>query len=313
MSTSEESSFSFSVLGSGSKGNSVVVRAGSTTVLVDAGLSCKQLCLRLAKLEIDPDSIDAVLLTHEHSDHCGALDVFCKTRDVPLYVNERTRHSLERRFSRPKTWRLFETGSAFPLADLQIEPFTITHDAADPVGFVLRHGRTSIGVATDVGVVTNLCREQLRDCDALVLEANYDPALLEADLIRPWSIKQRIMGRHGHLSNEDAARLICDVAGDRLRTVVLGHLSSDCNTPELARDSVLRLWEKEGLSAGPLGRSIEVVVSLQCEPTPLVTARAPAFSAPAEEAPLEAAESAEEEPSPRVREVDVHEQIELFG
>lgn len=254
------SHFQFAVLGSGSKGNSLVFRAGDQTVLIDAGMSCKQLCLRLDLLGVDADNIDAVLLTHEHTDHTGALDVFCKERQVPIYSNARTRHALEQRFQREKVWRLFETGAKFSLGDILIESFSVVHDAAEPVGFRISYQDKVLGVATDVGFVTNLCREVLKGCHALFLEANYDPTLLEQDLKRPWAIKQRIMGRHGHLSNADAALLITDIAKDTLGSVVLGHLSSDCNEAELARSAVIDKCKEVGLE---VAEKLEVVVSSQ--------------------------------------------------
>ncbi|SKB01614.1 Phosphoribosyl 1,2-cyclic phosphodiesterase [Prosthecobacter debontii] len=224
------------VLGSGSSGNCAVVSTGRTTVLVDAGLSAKQICLRLAAAGYTLDQIDGILLTHEHQDHTNGLEVLSSKRPLPLYATALTREVLEShlKFRTPPAWRLMTTGSAFDFQDLRIECFPVPHDAVDPVGFVLADEESRLGLLSDVGFVTNLIKDRLKTSDSLFVEANYDTQLLDADVKRPWATKQRISSRHGHLSNEQAAELIESIAHPGLHHVVLGHLSDDCNQPDRA-------------------------------------------------------------------------------
>ncbi|MEM6910570.1 MAG: MBL fold metallo-hydrolase [Verrucomicrobiota bacterium] len=236
------------VLGSGSQGNALLIRAGATVVLVDAGLSAKQLCLRMAGLGVAPDSLAGILLTHEHGDHTRGLRVLCGKRDLPVFCNRETREALVEARSdwQALDWRLFESGNAFVLGGLEVRSFLIPHDAAEPLGFCLRKGEARFGVLSDVGHVTHLAREGLRGAQGLFLEANYDEQLLEEDLKRPWSTKQRIASRHGHLSNEQATELVAELAETGLETVVFGHLSRDCNQAErLLRRARERCGEKE--------------------------------------------------------------------
>ena len=225
----------FAILGSGSSGNSGVVCLGNTRVLVDAGLSAKQLCLRLELLGIDPDSISAIILTHEHGDHSRGIDVFCRKRKLPIYGTAHTCRVVSEGIRSKVSYHHFEAGSSFELGGgLQVESFSVPHDAVDPVGFVFRGKESSLGILSDVGHVTNAVVDRLRGVDSLFTESNYDEEMLQNDARRPWALKQRISNRHGHLSNEQTADLISKVAGPNLCQVVLGHLSSDCNTPELA-------------------------------------------------------------------------------
>ena len=238
----------FSVLGSGSSGNSAVICRGDTRVLIDAGLSAKQLCLRLEAIGIDPDSLDAVILTHEHGDHCTGLDVFCRKRPLPIYGTRDTCIVVAEGMRSQVPWKKFEAGQGFEIGSLSIESFSVPHDAVDPVGFVIRDrdSDSTVGILSDVGQATGLIRERLRAVDTLFIEANYDETMLVNDTRRPWATKQRISSRHGHLSNDQAAELIVSVATERLHRVVLGHLSSDCNAPEVAIRVISRELEKAG-------------------------------------------------------------------
>ena len=222
------------ILGSGSSGNCTVVSTDHSTVLIDAGLSAKQIALRLENAGIKPESLDGILLTHEHGDHTAGLEIFTRKWDVPIYATPLTQESIEHHFRNPPRWKLMQSGSPFEIKDLRIECFSVPHDAVDPVGFVLQDGESKLGFLSDVGFVTNLIRERLQGAHTLFLEANYDTHLLEADTKRPWSTKQRISSRHGHLSNEQAAELVAAVAHEALHQVVLGHLSEDCNHPDTA-------------------------------------------------------------------------------
>lgn len=222
------------VLASGSSGNCIYVGAGSTRLLIDAGLSGRETAHRLAQIGVKPSAITAVCLTHEHSDHIAGLAVLHARHGLPLYANAGTIEALQRdEKMRGLAWNVFTTGSPFQVGELLLEPFSVSHDAYEPVGFIVASGAVRIGVATDVGVITHLVRERLRHCRALVIESNHDERLL-ADARRPWLLKQRIAGRQGHLSNEHAAELIGEISGPGLSQVFLSHLSADCNRPELA-------------------------------------------------------------------------------
>ena len=236
----------FAVLGSGSSGNSAVLCSENTRILVDAGLSAKQLCLRLEKVGIDPDTIDAVVLTHEHSDHVGGLDVFCRKRKLDIYGCSHTCALVRESMKSEVVWRQFAAGDGFKVGDIEVESFSIPHDAVDPVGFVFRGRRSSLGFVSDIGQVTSMVRHRLSGVNTLFVEANYDEVMLREDLRRPWAIKQRIASRHGHLSNEQAAELVVSTASPDMCRVVLGHLSSDCNTAEVAGSFVRKELEAAG-------------------------------------------------------------------
>jgi len=207
--------------------------------LIDAGLSARQMVARLAQCGVNPLEIDAILVTHEHSDHTGGLHVWCRQFATPIYANSLTIEVLKRDTPEGrKDWRAFVTGSDFRIKDIAVQTFTVPHDAVDPMGFVLHHRRHALGFLTDLGVATKLVQERVRAVQTLVIETNHDEKLLQNDVKRPWAVKQRIMSRHGHLSNGSAGAVIADLLGANLRRAVLGHLSRDCNRPELAMAAV---------------------------------------------------------------------------
>ena len=222
------------VLASGSSGNCTLVSSADTAILIDAGLSGRETERRLALAGASLAGIQAILLSHEHGDHTAGIGVLHRRHGIPVYANSGTIDALSRDpQQRQLAWQIFETGSPFVVGSLRIEPFAVPHDAYEPVGFVVSHGDVRVGVVTDMGMVTHLIRERLRPCRAVVVESNHDERLLqEAD--RPWSLKQRIRGRQGHLSNAGAAELVAEIAGPSLRQVYLAHLSEDCNREELA-------------------------------------------------------------------------------
>lgn len=257
------------VLGSGSGGNATLVQCGSTLVLVDAGLSAKQLVLRMQMLGIQPEQLDAILLTHEHSDHARGIDVLLRKRSIAVYSNALTREALSYKMKSDIPWRVFRSGQEFDLGDLNIQAFKIPHDAAEPVGFVLNGLGTRLGMVSDVGHVTHLMREQLKGSHAIYVEANYDENLLELDTKRPWATKQRIASRHGHLSNSQTATLLSEVACEKLSVVMLSHLSSDCNCPELASRTI-----SETLS-GCGHHQVRVQCADQHQPTAWIECRPP--------------------------------------
>lgn len=227
---------------SGSSGNCIYVASEQTAILVDAGLSCRETLNRLESVGGRPENIKAICITHEHDDHVSSLGPMFRRIRADLYANSGTIEGATRNDKlKNLPWKVFRTGEAFSVGDLKIEPFSVPHDAYDPVGFVISSGDSRVGVVTDMGMPTELIRVKLRNCQVVVLESNHDEPLLK-DSARPWSLKQRIAGWQGHLSNEQACQLLADIAGPQLRTVFLAHLSSECNTPELAvRTAVAKL------------------------------------------------------------------------
>jgi len=234
------------VLASGSSGNCVYAGTASTHVLIDAGMSGRETLNRLGQLGVKLSDIAAICLTHEHSDHIAGLSVLHSRHGIALYANAGTRDAVRVNESmRSLVWHIFTTGSAFQIGDLTLEPFSVSHDACEPVGFVVASGPIRVGVVTDIGVSTRLVQERLKHCQALIIESNHDERLL-ADARRPWPLKQRIAGRLGHLSNQHAAELIAGIAGAGLKQVFLSHLSEDCNRPELALKTAQAALNRHG-------------------------------------------------------------------
>ena len=228
------------MLGSGSAGNSALVATDHCKILIDGGLSARQLVLRLEQCGVMPEQLDGILLTHEHGDHVCGLEVLCRKFDVPIYCNSLTAEAVrsDSSFEQHRNWRIFETGAEFSICDITVQTFPVPHDAVDPLGFAFYAGSGSLGFITDLGYVTKMIVERLRQVQTLVIETNHDEKLLQNDTHRPWPVKQRIQSRHGHLSNTAAAGVIEELLPGKIERVVLGHLSRDCNTPELAlRDS----------------------------------------------------------------------------
>src|SRR5437763_30070 len=228
------------MLGSGSGGNSALVATDHCKSLVDGGLSARQLVLRLALCGVLPEQLDGVLLTHEHGDHVCGLEVLCRKFDVPIYCNALTAEAVrcDSSFERHRNWRIFATGAEFSICDVTVQTFPVPHDAVDPLGFAFYAGSGGLGFITDLGYATKMIIERLRQVQTLLIETNHDEKLLQNDTQRPWPVKQRIQSRHGHLSNTAAANVIEDLLPGKIERVVLGHLSRDCNTPELAIQTV---------------------------------------------------------------------------
>jgi len=226
----------FCVLASGSKGNATFIEAESTRILIDAGLSGREIERRLTALGVEMTSLTALLVTHEHTDHTRALGVLAKRHRLGVHANTATLRALGPQLLDPSIVHPFTTGASFQIGSLTIHPFSVSHDAADPVGFVLDDGRCRIGQCTDTGVATRLIRHRLTRCEALILESNHDPRLL-LDGPYPYPLKQRISGVRGHLSNNEAAELCCDLLHDSLQHVVLAHLSETNNLPQKAADA----------------------------------------------------------------------------
>lgn len=230
----------FCILGSGSSGNSALLQTEGARVLVDAGFSARKLGQLLAGVGESLAAIDAVFLTHEHGDHAAAVEGLKKFPHIRVFANAATARAVQAGLSHRPDWQIFETGAAFRFRDLEVRSFAVPHDAHEPVGFRFTAGhdddlfapRRSLAWLTDLGYAPQHIHEHLREADVVVVEANHCADLLKADPRRPWSLKQRISGRHGHLSNQSARELLEAVASPRWRHVYLTHLSRDCNSPE---------------------------------------------------------------------------------
>lgn len=238
-------SMRFCLLASGSKGNAAIVESGATRLLIDAGLSARELCRRMQLVGVDPASLDALLLSHEHADHLRGLGPLVRRFDLPVYLHT----GLAARLAdagRPGLVREFEAGSVWQVGALQIQVFPVTHDATSPVGFTFQSDAGKIGMATDLGIATRLVEQHLLGCRALVVETNHDEQMLR-DGPYPWPLKQRVRSSHGHLSNTAAAQLIDRLLWDGLEALVLAHLSETNNLPALARHAVAQVLNSQTL------------------------------------------------------------------
>lgn len=233
-------------LASGSKGNCTYLETEEAKILIDGGLSGKATVEKLQEIGVSIDEIDAILVTHEHGDHIRGLKVLAGKRGIPLFANAGTAQGiLEELQDRPKM-KIFTTGETFEYADMEIHPFSIQHDTLDPVAFTIQTQGIKIGICTDLGFVTTLVRGRLKNCNLLILEANHQESMVHA-CSRPLVYKQRVLGRSGHLSNAATGALLIDIAHDQLERVYLAHLSSECNTPDVAMDVIGSILEKEGI------------------------------------------------------------------
>lgn len=220
------------LLASGSKGNSIYVEAGGSRLLIDAGLSAAELLRRLGSVGAESEKLDAILITHEHSDHVRGTGTLARKLKIPLLVNAQTCRAGSAFIGKAEIIE-FESGSPFIFKDLQIDPFPTTHDASDPVGFMIECGEGKFGMATDLGIATRLVKDKLKGCRAVVLESNHDEEML-VNGPYPWHLKQRIKSRHGHLSNSESAELLDEIMHSDLNAVFLAHLSEVNNDPDLA-------------------------------------------------------------------------------
>ncbi len=245
----------FCPLASGSKGNCIYVGTRGAKVLIDAGLSAKMITARLAQLGVGLDEIDAILITHEHTDHIrGLQQLACKKR-IPVFANHDTARAIDEGLGAGAQFKLFSTGEVFEFRDLEIHPFSIQHDTLDPVAFTIKTEGLKLGFCADVGFVTTLVKSALRACDYLYVEANHQPSMVHASA-RPPVYKQRVLSRQGHLSNEECAQLLQEIYHPALKHVHLAHLSSECNSPQLALDIVRR-------ALAPLGAHVDISIAFQ--------------------------------------------------
>lgn len=231
-------SFRLCPLASGSRGNSLFVSCGDFNFLVDAGLSGVEIERRLNSAGLEPETLQALVITHEHSDHVKGAGILSRRYNIPVYITRKTWQA-STSLGKISDLRFFECGTVFKLGQADITPFSTSHDACDSTGLAVEYGEFKLGIATDLGIVTSLVKEHLKNSHALYLESNHDPDML-INGPYPWNLKQRIKGRTGHLSNKDARNLIKDLKSDQLKHVILAHLSEENNTPERAASEALK-------------------------------------------------------------------------
>ncbi len=239
----------FCILGSGSSGNSALVVTEETRILLDAGFSARRLGSLISAAGESIERVDAVFVTHEHSDHSSGIESLKKFPNLKFFANSSTAKAVQKELTWSPQWQIFETGSSFRFRDLEIQSFSIPHDAQDPVGYRFTTGidgdmfspRRTLAWVTDLGHAPQIVRERIRESDVVVVEANHCPRMLEADPRRSWTLKRRISGRHGHLSNERMSELLSSVASPRWRRIYLAHLSRDCNSRDAVEESLLGL------------------------------------------------------------------------
>ncbi len=251
----------FSVLGSGSKGNCTLVESGSTRLLIDNGFSGKEIVTRLAGLGLAPEMITALVVTHEHDDHVKGVGVLARRLKIPVYANDATHRAAEHKVGNLPLRREFGAGEPFVIDNLRIHPFSVSHDTADPVGFVVSDGERSLGYCTDTGKITQLIKHHLQSCQALVLEANHDIQMLKEGPY-PLPLKQRVLGNRGHLANNDSLDFSVQLAKGSLRILVLAHLSEINNHPDLVLAEVRRRFPAQG--------PLQVRIACQGQASPLL-------------------------------------------
>lgn len=252
----------FSVLGSGSRGNCTVVKAGSTRLLIDAGFSGKEIDRRLNMVGIDARSLTAIVVTHEHDDHIRGIGVLARRFNIPIYANAATHRAAAPKINHLPIAREFGVGESFAINEFSVHPFAVSHDAVDPVGFIISDGRRQLGYCTDTGMVTRLIQHHLQQCQAVILEANHDVEMLRNGPY-PLLLQQRVLSNQGHLANETSLALASLLAKEQLQLLVLAHLSEINNHPD-----VVRRVAHHYLSADP---TISVTLSRQEQPLPLVS------------------------------------------
>ena len=230
----------FCVLGSGSKGNCTYIETGDTRILIDAGFSGIEIERRLSAIKVDAASLSAILVTHEHTDHIRGVAVLSRRHQITVFANSETFQAAGKSLSKLYSRHEFTRGESFTFRDLHIHPFSVSHDAADPVGFIIKDGKRSMGYCTDTGMVSHLMRHLLSTCHGLVLECNHDPKMLNSGPYPP-ALQQRVRSKTGHLANSDAAIFLTEIIHEGLEHVVLSHISETNNRPAVAQDTVLRI------------------------------------------------------------------------
>lgn len=242
----------FCPLFSGSSGNALFVGAGDTRVLIDAGLSGRAVCEALHNVGALPETLNGILVTHEHSDHVRGVGVLSRKYRIPVFANARTWQAMERAVGDipASCRRVFESGDGFFVGDLNVLPFPVPHDAAEPVGYRVYYRGRSVATATDMGVFTKQTLRVLSGADLVLMESNHDVAMLRRNAHYSASLKTRILSRYGHMSNEACAEALCALFKTGVHRAVLGHLSQENNTPELAMEAVCEGLAARGVSPG---------------------------------------------------------------
>ncbi|MBS0648218.1 MAG: MBL fold metallo-hydrolase [Verrucomicrobia bacterium] len=245
----------FCPLASGSKGNAIFFGTKNTRILIDAGISAKTVAERLDEIGVDLRDIDAILITHEHTDHIKGLSSLALRYRIPVFANSDTAKAIVEILGEAPRFKIFSTGETFEFGDIEVHPFSIQHDTLDPVAFTIRTGQIKTGFCTDLGFATTLVKNHLQNCDYLYIEANHQPSMVHA-CSRPPIYKQRVLSRQGHLSNEQCAELLEAVVHPDLKHIHLAHLSQECNCPELALDIIYQKLLQ-------LGYQIETSIAFQ--------------------------------------------------
>ncbi len=227
----------FCPLASGSKGNCIYFGTKKTKILIDAGVRARPTKKKLEEIDVDLSEIQAILISHEHTDHIQGLNILALRNGIPILANAQTAKEIYTTFQTCPKFKIFTTGETFTFGDIEIHPFSIQHDTVDPVAFVLQVDSIKIGICTDLGFATSLVHTHLQGCDYLYVEANHEPSMVHASS-RPMIYKQRVLGRNGHLSNEACGNLLADVWHSRLKHIHLAHLSQECNSPAKALEVV---------------------------------------------------------------------------
>ncbi|HET7577821.1 MAG TPA: MBL fold metallo-hydrolase [Bacillales bacterium] len=257
----------FSVLASGSTGNALYVATEKQQLLIDCGLSGKKMEALLGKIGCEPDKLDGILVTHEHSDHVKGLGVFARRYGLPIYANEKTWRAMEGMIGEvPNEQKfIFDLESVKTFGDIDVETFGVSHDAAEPMFFTFHHEGRKLSLATDLGYVSERIKGTIKDADSFIFEANHDISMLMSGRY-PWNVKRRILGDFGHISNEDSGLALADVISNRTQKVYLAHLSKDNNMKDLARLSVEQTLGERGIVCG---RELELHVTDPAVPTEL--------------------------------------------
>lgn len=247
----------FSVLASGSTGNAFYIESDKEKLLVDAGLSGKQMDKLLNEVRVDPTKLTGILVTHEHSDHIKGLGIFARKYNLPIYANEKTWKAMEGSIGKISLDQKFhfEMEEVKTFSDMDIESFGVSHDAAEPMFYTFRHDNKKVALVTDLGYVSERIKKTVEDANAYIFEANHDVSMLRVGRY-PWNVKRRILGDSGHVSNEDSGLALFDIIGNRTKRIYLAHLSQDNNMKDLARMSVGSVLEERGIE---VNKTIEIM------------------------------------------------------
>lgn len=254
---------SFSVLGSGSSGNATLIRGERGSILIDCGFSLRQMQSRLNMVGCEITEIEAILITHEHGDHIYGLKKLVETYSIPVFMTRGTYNALYQQLGQSSEIQIIRDDESFRLGEFLIQPFMVTHDAQEPVNYVVIKDGVKLGFATDCGYPSSLMIHRLKDCDGLILESNHCPEMLMKGFY-PYPVKQRIKSRLGHLSNYQMLQLLNAVIHEGLQALVIAHVSENNNRPEIVMESLERILE---------GKRISLWIASQHHPTPIIHLR----------------------------------------